>query len=333
MNTSLTSGLLRVVAAASVSALLLAGCSSAGDGSKAAEATSPAVSSTTTASPGASTVPSEDTDGHREHPSRIVAVTSETADMALLLAGPEAMAAVAVGSQSTEQGMVPDLANQVAETLPHGITPDAEQILSFNPDLVVATIRHGSEQSTADQVASAGVQMVEFPSSSFNSPEAYADALRQMGELTGYPAKAEKYATDLLDAIQEIDAQKKGNSPRVVALMFRGGKIMAFSGDNMVPGLAKRAGAVDAAAEAGITATGPIDAELLVKANPDIIFLEGLRDGDEAQFDELLSNPAVAEVPAVANGNVHLLPTTEASSLAGINLPVGYQKIMDIING
>ena len=177
MNTSLTSGLLRVVAAASVSALLLAGCSSAGDGSKAAEATSPAVSSTTTASPGASTVPSEDTDGHREHPSRIVAVTSETADMALLLAGPEAMAAVAVGSQSTEQGMVPDLANQVAETLPHGITPDAEQILSFNPDLVVATIRHGSEQSTADQVASAGVQMVEFPSSSFNSPEAYADAL------------------------------------------------------------------------------------------------------------------------------------------------------------
>ncbi len=332
MNTSLTSGLLRVIAAASASVLLLAGCSSSGDETKATDAT-PSAASTATAPPGASTEPSEDTDANRQHPSRIVAVTSETADMALLLAGPEAMAAIAVGSQSDTQGMVPDLANQVGETLPHGITPDAEQILSYNPDLVLATIRHGSEQSTADQITSAGVQMVEFPSSAFNSPEAYADALRQTGELTGYPAKADKYATEYLDAIKAIDAQKKGNSPRVLALMFRGGKVMAFSGDNMVPELAKRAGAVDAAAEAGITATGPIDAELLVKANPDIIFLEGLRDGDEAQFDELLSNPAVADVPAVASGNVHLLPTTEASSLAGINLPVGYQKIMDIING
>ncbi len=73
------------------------------------------------------------------------------------------------------------------------------------------------------------------------------DALRQTGELVGYPAKAEGYATEYLDAIKAIDAQKKGNSPRVLALMFRGGKVMAFSGDNMVPGLAARAGAVDAA--------------------------------------------------------------------------------------
>ena len=332
MKISRTSGLLHVVAAVSASVLLLAGCSSSGDDARAADATS-ARASATVATSESPTVTGEDADASREHPSRIVAVTSETADMALLLAGPEAMAAIAVGSQADTQGMVPDLANQVSNTLPAGITPDAEQILSYNPDLVLATIRHGSEQSTADQIDSAGVQMVEFPSSAFNSPEAYADALRQTGELVGYPAKAEGYATEYLDAIKAIDAQKKGNSPRVLALMFRGGKVMAFSGDNMVPGLAARAGAVDAAVDAGITATGPIDAELLVKANPDIIFLEGLREGDEAQFDELLSNPAVAEVPAIVDGNVHLLPTTEASSLAGINLPVGYQKIMDIING
>ena len=77
-------------------------------------------------------------------PQRIVAITSETADMALLLAGPQSMAAIAVGSQSPAMGMVPDLARQVETTLPAGVTPDPEQILSYQPDLVLTTSRHGA---------------------------------------------------------------------------------------------------------------------------------------------------------------------------------------------
>ena len=106
---------------------------------------------------------------------------------------------------------------------------------------------------------------------------------------------------------------------------------MAMSSDNMLPGLALRAGASDAAQTAGITATGTIDAELLIRANPDIILLEDFQGSGQAPFAELLANTAVQDVPAIANQNVHLIAMTEAYSLAGINLPVGYRKIAELI--
>ena len=326
MNIKRSSGLSRAVATAAVGILLLTGCSSANDG---AQGGADASQSSATPRPSATT---EGVAATTQRPSRVVAVTSETADMALLLAGPDAMAAIALGSQSPTMGMVPDLAQQVEETLPSGITPDAEQILAYEPDLVLTTSRHGGEKSTNEQLASAGVEIVTFDSSDFNSPEAYADALRTAGEALGYPGEAEKYATELLDSIEQIDAQKSNKSPRVLVLMVRGGNVMAMASDNMLPGLAIRAGATDAATEAGITSTAPIDGELLVRANPDLILLEDFQGGGEGPFRALLGNPAAADVPAIVNQNIHLIEMTEASSLAGINLPVGYQKVMDIVS-
>ncbi|MFT0846673.1 ABC transporter substrate-binding protein [Actinomycetaceae bacterium L2_0104] len=320
MNVKRSSILSRAVASATVGLMLLAGCSSSTSGSGNGASSSPSASSEASAAESG------------EHPSRIVAVSSETADMALLLAGPEAMVAIAAASQSPSMGMVPDLANQVAETLPAGITPDAEQILAYEPDLVLTTSRHGGEKSTNEQLASAGVEMVTFESDDFNSPEAYADALRTTGDVLGYPEEAEQYATELLASIEEIDAQKSDKSPRVLVLMVRGGKVMAMASNNMLPGLALRAGATDATTEAGITSTAPIDGELLVRANPDLILLEDFQGGGEGPFQELLNSPAVADVPAIANQNIHVIEMTEASSLAGINLPVGYQKVMDIVS-
>ena len=89
----------------------------------------------------------------------------------------------------------------------------------------------------------------------------------------------------------------------------------AMGAENTIPALAIRAGGADAAQEAGLTATAPIDAELVVRAGM-------------GPFQELLSNPALAEVPAVKNKRIVLLPMNEASAVAGTNLPLGYEKIM-----
>lgn len=293
---------------------LLVGCSAPGAASAATPATSQSEASADIV-----------------RPQRIVAITSETADMALLLAGPQSMAAIAVGSQSPTMGMVPDLARQVETTLPAGVTPDPEQIWSYQPDLVLTTSRHGGEKTANEQLAAAGVPMITFESADFNTPEAYESALRTVGDAVGQPEKAEKYASELHDAIAEIDSQRSDKHPSVLALMARGGNVMAMSSDNMLPGLALRAGASDAAQTAGITATGTIDAELLIRANPDIILLEDFQGSGQAPFAELLANTAVQDVPAIANQNVHLIAMTEASSLAGINLPVGYRKIAELI--
>ena len=50
--------------------------------------------------------------------------------------------------------------------------------------------------------------------------------------------------------------------------------IRAGGAENTIPALAIRAGGADAAQEAGLTATAPIDAELVVRAAPDIVFVE-----------------------------------------------------------
>ena len=102
----------------------------------------------------------------------------------------------------------------------------------------------------------------------------------------------------------------------------------AMGAENTIPALAIRAGGADAAQEAGLTATAPIDAELVVRAAPDIVFVEDFMGAGMGPFQELLSNPALAEVPAVKNKRIVLLPMTEASAVAGTNLPLGYEKIM-----
>ena len=322
------------VATVALASLALAACSPAASGS-------------------AGDASAEATTASAEAPSRIVGVSSDVSDMALLLAGPERVAAVSESSRSPHMGMVPDLARQVEGTIPAGVEPDAEQILTHAPDLVLTTARHAGERSVGDQLADAGVESLALASDDFATPESYADALLRVGEALGEEDAAAQHADDLLTEIQEIDdaeaadASADGDGPRVLALMARGGTVMAMDGGLMLPGLAVRAGAVAAAAVtagpedggpppparvAGITGTAPLDAELLVKADPDILLLEDFMGTGEEPFADLLGSEAVAQVPAVADDEVHLVPMTEASAVAGIHLPDGYRTVAGIVS-
>ena len=207
----------------------------------------------------------EATAASAEQPTRIVAVSSDVSDMALLLAGPDRMAAVSESSRSPHMGMLPDLAQQVEATIPAGVEPDVEQILSHSPDLVLTTARHAGERTAGDQLADAGVESLALSSDDFATPEAYADALLRVGEALGEEDEATKQADALLEGIQEIDAEAAqtpaagdtpaagassdaeagqtpadadpsaagdssgaGEAPRVLALMARGGTVMAM---------------------------------------------------------------------------------------------------------
>src|SRR5699024_6712098 len=122
------------IATVALASLALAACSPAASGS-------------------AGDASAEATTASAEAPSRIVGVSSDVSDMALLLAGPERVAAVSESSRSPHMGMVPDLARQVEGTIPAGVEPDAEQILTHAPDLVLTTARHAGERSVGDQLA------------------------------------------------------------------------------------------------------------------------------------------------------------------------------------
>lgn len=282
----------------------------------------------------------------KDKPTRIVAMSTETADMALLLTGADNMAAINAGSTNPAMGTMVEEARKVKDTLPPGVNPDAEQILSFKPDLVITTARHGGEKSANEQLSAAGVPMVEFAPEEFSTPESYAEALIRLGVAVHEQDKAETKATELTDAIAEIDsdlgvspAEGEGEgegettSATYVSLMARGQKIMAMDDTQMMPGLAARAGGRNAAAAIGINQTAPIDAEKLVQAAPEVLLLEDFMGKGKQPFEAMLANPAVASIPAVKNGRVYVIEMTEASSLAGMNLPEGYKKVAQAVRG
>ena len=259
------------IATVALASLALAACSPAASGS-------------------AGDASAEATTASAEAPSRIVGVSSDVSDMALLLAGPERVAAVSESSRSPHMGMVPDLARQVEGTIPAGVAPDAEQILTHAPDLVLTTARHAGERSVGDQLADAGVESLALASDDFATPESYADALLRVGEALG-----------------EEDAAAVAAGP-------------------------EDGGPPPPARVAGITGTAPLDAELLVKAAPDILLLEDFMGTGEEPFADLLGSEAVAQVPALAEDEVHLVPMTEASAVAGIHLPDGYRTVAGIVS-
>lgn len=269
----------------------------------------------------------------KEKPTRVVATSSEVSDMALLLTGADNMAAVSASSKNPHMGMVPLEARKVENTLPPGVNPDAEQILAFKPDLVLTTVRHGGEKSAAGQLHKANVPVLQLSTEDFSTPEKYAETLKRVGEALHEEDKATSESDALLEKIKEIDDKRMDaeHKPSALALMARGDKIMVMDSDQMLPGLAIRAGAKDATETLGIENTSPIDAEKLVKAQPDIILLEDFMGKGQAPFDSLLKNPAVAQIPAVKNKQIHVVPMTEASGVAGVNLPTGYQKVLSIV--
>lgn len=315
----------KLLAAAAV--LALAACSQAPAGSSASETASSANATQSVSAPATqSATPTDEVSAYH----RIVATSPETSDMALMLAGPENVAVISASSLSP-MGQNPELARQVPERLETGINPDAEQILSYNPDLVVMTSRFDSETGVVQQLRDSGVEVLDFDGHEFDTPELYAQAVKKMGEKLGMPATAAGLTNEFLGRIAQVDADlakiENKKSPAVLELIARGGKVMAMGVNNVVPGLAIRAGATDAGAAAGITRTMPIDAETLLLANPDILFVEDFRGSGLEPFQDLLDSPALADVPAIKNGRVVLLPMNEASSTAGLQMYKGYATI------
>lgn len=302
----------------------LSGCSATGAG-----ASSPAGSSSSSAAQWPRVV---SVDGQKvtipAEPSRVVAVTSDTSDLAIQLVGPSRMAAISVTSQSSAMGTAVDLAKQVPNTLPSTTDPDPEKVLSYKPDLVVSTLRHDGEKTANQQIEASGVPVVSFSSDDFGTPEGVASVITTLGQALGEQTKAEQLSSELLASVKATDAERGTTHPTALSLMARGNSVMAMDDNQMLAGLVKRAGATNAGASVGLTQTRPVDAELIAKTNPQVIFLEDFMGLGNKPFASLLSNPALASVPAIVSKQVYVIPMTQASGISGTWTGDGYRSIV-----
>ncbi|WP_029150430.1 ABC transporter substrate-binding protein [Microbacterium indicum] len=266
-----------------------------------------------------------------EAPQRVVALSTETGDVALQLGGPDRLVAVSTGSVTEGAGNRIDLAEQVGTVLETSTSPDPEQILALEPDLVLMTARHDGEQDAASLLEGTGVPTIAFDSAEFQTLDGIADAVTVLGDALGEEDAAARVLADFDErrAAVEQAAPSGGDGPSVLLLMARGGQQMIQPQTTLMSHLVEQAGGRVVGAGPGAV---PADPEQIVAAAPDVILVEDFRGAGLAPFDGLLRSAALAGVPAVADGDVHLVSGATASDTAATAAIDGLEEISGILN-
>ncbi len=268
-------------------------------------------------------------------PQKIVALDYESAETlaALGLADrvvlvPEAVLNPALGSHVDELKAVPN-------TFPVAGEIDAETVIALAPDLAVMSPRHGNEAPIADVLAQAGIPSLQLPQP-WTSPEALAVNVELIGEATG----SEDAATKLTDEVESglasaaapgaaTNGTPAADAPRVLVLTNQAGRPFITAGAAYPLSLLSLAGAQNAGDALGIDRTGPITAEQVVQANPDGIVLIDMNGSGDRMFADLLANPAVAGLPAVAKDHVLRIEGKQVQALGLTHTVDGLKTLTD----
>lgn len=306
-------------------------------------ASNPVATSTTSGTPGASasaTWPRTVKVGDQQitvkaQPKRVVALSTETSDLALELVGASRLVGISEGSKLPGTGNQLEQAKQVGTVFKTQVDPEPEQILSLNADLVIMTARHEGEQGLAKVLAKSNVPTAAFASDAFATPDDVIASVTTLGQLLGASDKAQTIAQTIRDQVNKVSDQaaaNPGNKPRTLVLMQRGGKVLLMPATSTTNQLVAMAGGSPIAVENNWKSAIPAGPEAIVAAKPDVILVQDFRGEGMKPFESLLANPALAQVPAVANQRVRLVDAATTSGTAGSRIGEGLGQIADILH-
>jgi iron complex transport system substrate-binding protein len=194
-------------------------------------------------------------------PKRVVSQTIGTDDVLLALAGPGQIAALS--HLAHDPLYAPDAKS--AKKYPTLKGSSVEDILRFKPDLVLM-----ASFSPPDSVAvlkKAGVKL--YIMEKYETLEDVYECLRQVGDLLGQQQKADKLIASCKERVNKLrNALKEAKPVRVLSA----GVYPYISGsDTSFQDLCDHAGAINAAAEAGIVGVVPTPSEKMLSWQIDIL--------------------------------------------------------------
>ncbi|WP_245863424.1 heme/hemin ABC transporter substrate-binding protein [Candidatus Viridilinea mediisalina] len=174
----------------------------------------------------------------------------------------------------------------------------AEGVLSLNPSLVLGDETAGPPE-VLSQIRATGVPVVLVADPpTLASPAA---KVRWVAAALGVPQRGEALATQVAATIAAAKATtlQQDAPPRVLFLYLRGTDVQQVAGrENPADAMIVAAGAINAAAEAGIVEFKPLSPEVIIAIQPDVILV--LEKGLESigGVDGLLRIPGIAATPA-----------------------------------
>ncbi len=183
---------------------------------------------------------------------------------------------------------------------------NAEGILAVEPTIVIGKEAAGPPP-VLEQVKGAGVPVVIIADpQTIDGP---VEKINAVAEALGVPEAGAALAASTQASIDDAIALTEGVAERPTAIVLylqQGGIQLVAGGGTVAAAMLEAAGAIDAAAPAGIMGYQPVTAEALVAAAPEIIVTQALGAQSVGGIDGILAIPGVAETPAAQNGRIYI---------------------------
>lgn len=233
-------------------------------------------------------------------PQRIVSLSLGADEVLLPLVTPERFVAVTALSQDPGISNVAVLANQVPNAI--ASSQDTEQIISLEPDLVIAASFTAPE--VVQQLRDAGLTV--FMTDYAVGFEAIRRNILLLGELVGEDDAAEAMVEQMDAEIAAIGDLVGGSEipPRVLYLTPGN---YTSGAESTIAEIIEAAGGIDVSADAGLGQFAAVSDEFIIEANPDVILLTGWTPYDPTFVDQFFDNPAFADLDAIQNNRVYVV--------------------------
>ncbi len=247
-------------------------------------------------------------------PMRIITASVGHDEMALALVPNDRLVAVGSSTKNATYSNVAALVQEKAE-----ITRDPEVIIAQSPDVVVTSPFFPVE--AVDALQRAGIPVIQ--TELIQSPEARINNILLMGYIFGEEERALEFAAEVQARYQSLIAVTSAKSPRpsVLALTRYSDSLWVAGGNSTEGGVIVAAGGVNAAETAGIAGIQTTSLEGVIAMAPEIVIIaQPLEFGAEEFRQSLLDNEALAEVPAVKSGAVHVVVSKHFTTLSYWNI-------------
>ena len=247
-------------------------------------------------------------------PLRVITASVGHDEITLALVPKERLVGVGSSTKSVTYSNVAPLVQDIAE-----ITRDPETIITLSPDVVVTSPYFAAEG--IDALSRLGIPVVQTDLQ--QGPEARIDNILLMGYIYGEENRAVEFAAEVKDRYESLVSvtEAAGPKPRVLALTQYSDTIWTAGRNSTEGGVITAAGGINAAEEAGIESNQTTSLEGVIAMSPDIIVIAQPVEFGAAEFRQsLLDNEALAEVPAIKNGQVHLVEGKHFTTLSYWNI-------------
>ncbi len=267
---------------------------------------------------------------YEEPPSRVVAIHQHPAELLLALGLRGAM----VGRTSPDSAVLPELADDF-ESVPELAErePSFERILEVEPDFAYGGYGKAfaeSEGRSREAFADAGIDTHlnrEYCGEDGVTMVDVYEEIRTVGGIFGVRERAERLVADLEERIARTVGAVEG-APAVPVFVYDSGDKSAYTagGEGLGNEVIRLAGGRNVFDDVD-EVFGDVSWEQVVEREPEVIVVHHYTGAGsvERKKEFLLSQPALADVPAIRNKRFVVLPLT--ATLVGVRPPYAVEDL------